>query len=276
MNKNQVMNTLKKYISFFFIISFILLSCSTVPLTDRKQLNLIPTSTMLSMSFQQYDEFLKTNKLSKNQDQTQMVKRVGTRIQKAVEQYFTGKNMSHELRNYNWEFNLIESKEMNAWCMPGGKVAVYTGILPITKDEAGLAVVIGHEIAHAISKHGNERMSHGLITQMGGLAISKALKNKPEQTRNLWMTVFGIGTQVGAILPYSRLHENEADHLGLIFISMAGYNPNTAVEFWERMTKKKGGKAPPEFLSTHPSDETRIRKIKALLPEAMQYYKRSN
>ena len=266
----------KSCISLFLVISFLLLSCSTVPVTGRKQLILVPSSTMRSMSFQQYDEFLNTHKLSNNQEQTQMVKRAGKRIQKAVEEYFAEKNMSHELKNYDWEFNLVENPEVNAWCMPGGKVVVYTGILPITKDEAGLAVVMGHEIAHALAKHGNERVSQGLITQMGGIALSKALEAKPAKTQQLWMAAFGIGAQFGVIFPYSRLHESEADRLGLIFMAMAGYDPNKAVKFWETMAEMKGGQAPPEFMSTHPSDETRIRKIKELIPEAMQYYKKSN
>jgi len=230
---------------------------------------------MLSMSFQQYDEFLKNNKLSNNLQQSQMVKKVGKRIQKAVEQYFSQKNMSHELKNYKWEFNLVENEEVNAWCMPGGKVVVYSGILPVTEDEDGLAVVMGHEIAHAVAKHGNERMSQGLIVQMGGIALSTAFYKHPAETKQLWMTAFGLGAKFGVILPYSRVHENEADHLGLIFMSMAGYDPNRAISFWEAMAKKKGKEAPPEFLSTHPSDEKRIMNIKALIPEAMSYYKKS-
>ena len=204
-----------------------------------------------------------------------MVKRIGKKIQIAVEKYFAQKNLSSELEGYNWEFNLVESKDVNAWCMPGGKVVVYTGILPITRDETGLAVVMGHEIAHAVAEHGNERMSQGLITQFGGLALAKALENKPEETQALWMGAFGLGAQVGVLLPFSRLHESEADHLGLIFMAMAGYDPNQAVNFWQRMAKMKGGQAPPEFLSTHPSDETRINKIKKLLPKAMKYYKQN-
>jgi predicted Zn-dependent protease len=229
---------------------------------------------MLAMSFQEYNEFLKSHKLSTNPEQTQMVKQVGERIQRAVEQYFAQNQSSHELDGYGWEFNLVESDEVNAWCMSGGKVVVYTGILAITQNEAGLATVMGHEIAHAVAKHGNERMSQGLLTQMGGAALSVALAQKPQQTRGLWMTAFGLGAEVGVLLPYSRLHETEADHLGLIFMAMAGYDPNNAVNFWQRMSEKKGAKSPPEFLSTHPTDETRIRKIKALLPEAMQYYAR--
>ncbi len=267
---------LKGNMVFFFILVFVLISCSTVPLTGRKQLNIIPASTMLSMSFQEYDEFLKNNKLSSNQEKTQMVKRVGGNVQKAVEKYFSQRNMSHKLKDYAWEFNLVESDEVNAWAMPGGKVVVYTGILPFTQDETGLAVVMGHEIAHAIAQHGNERFSQGLIAQFGFVALSEALEKKPKETKGLWMQAFGIGAQVGVLLPYSRLQESEADRLGLIFMAMAGYDPNKATNFWQRMAKGKEGKAPPEFLSTHPSDETRIRKIKEALPEAMQYYKKQS
>lgn len=229
---------------------------------------------MISMSLQQYDRFLQENHPSSSQENTRIVRTVGTRIQSAVEGYMSRKKMGDRLEGYKWAFNLVESKEANAWCMPGGKVVVYTGILPITKDEAGLAVVLGHEIAHAIAEHGGERMSQGLLVQMGGLALSEAMREKPEQTRQLWLTAFGAGAQVGAILPFSRLQESEADHLGLIFMGLAGYDPSTAVEFWSRMAKEKGGKAPPEFLSTHPSDETRIKQIKDELPEAMRYYRK--
>lgn len=259
--------------AFLFYISLIL-SCTTVPITGRQQLNIVPASQMISMSFQQYDEFLKTNKLSNDPKQTNLVKGVGLKIQKAVELYFAQKGMSAELNGYAWEFNLVESKDVNAWCMPGGKVVVYTGILPVTKDETGLAVVMGHEIAHAIAEHGSERMSQGLIAEMGGMALATALQEKPEQTQMIWMTAFGLGSQVGVMLPFSRLHESEADHLGLIFMAMAGYNPEKAVAFWERMASMKNGQAPPEFLSTHPSDATRIDNIKALLPEALTYYKK--
>ncbi|MBN1931694.1 MAG: M48 family metallopeptidase [Desulfobacterales bacterium] len=260
---------------FLLITSFCLVACSTVPITGRKQLNIIPGSTLLSMSLQQYDDFLKSHQISTNQSQIQMVKQVGGRIQKAVEQYFAENNMSHQLENYAWEFNLVESEEMNAWCMPGGKVVIYTGILSICKDEAGLAVVMGHEIAHAVAAHGNERMSQSLAVEMGGMALTAALAQKPNETRQIWMTVFGLGTQLGVMLPYSRLHENEADHLGLVFMAMAGYDPQAAVGFWERMSQKKGEKSPPEFLSTHPADKTRIENIKELIPEVMYYYKRS-
>lgn len=245
--------------------------CSTVPITGRSQLNLISSSEMNAMSFQQYDEFLKQNKLSSNKSDVDMIKRVGARIQKSVETYFAQHNLSNELDGYQWEFNLVESNEVNAWCMPGGKVVVYTGILPVAKDETGLAVVMGHEIAHAVAQHGNERMSQGLLQQLGGVALSVALKDQPEMTQNLFMLAYGVGTTVGVMLPFSRTHESEADHLGLIFMAMAGYNPNAAVDFWTRMAANSQG-APPEWLSTHPSNETRIADIKKLIPEAMQYY----
>jgi predicted Zn-dependent protease len=265
---------MRKYaIGITIAAALVVFACSTVPITGRKQLSLIPASEMLSMSYTEYDSVLKTSKLSTNQQQTQLVKKVGGRIQKAVETYFAEKGLSDQLKDYKWEFNLIESDEINAWCMPGGKVVVYTGILPITQNEVGLAVVLGHEISHAVAQHGAERMSQGLLAQLGGAALSVALQNKPAQTRQLWMSVYGVGAQVGVLLPYSRTHESEADHLGLIFMAMAGYDPHEAVTFWERMAAS-GGQKPPEFLSTHPADETRIADIKKELPEAMQYYRK--
>jgi len=254
------------------IVLLLMVACATAPITGRKQLLLIPDSELNAMSFQQYSEFISSNKLSTDKQKTAMVKEVGRKIQGAVEQYFAQQGKSDRLRGYEWEFNLVEDSAVNAWCMPGGKVVVYTGLLPVAKDEAGLAVVMGHEIAHAVANHGNERMSQGLVTQLGGMALSKALETKKEETRNLFLTAFGVGATVGVLLPYSRTQESEADHLGLIFMAMAGYNPNDAVAFWERMAAGKSG-APPEFLSTHPSDQTRIRKIREAIPEAMQYYK---
>jgi predicted Zn-dependent protease len=248
--------------------------CTTVPLTGRQQLSLISSSEMMGMSYQQYDQFLSENKKSQNQAQTAMVKRCGLRVQKAVEAYFAQNNMSEHLQGYKWEFNLVDDPQANAWCMPGGKVVFYTGILPLTQDETGMAVVMGHEIAHAIAEHGNERMSQQMLAQLGGTALSVALQEKPQETQALWMTAYGVGSQVGALLPFSRLQESEADHLGLIFMAMAGYDPSAAVPFWQRMAAQKGGAAPPEFLSTHPSDATRIAKINKLLPDALKYYKK--
>ena len=256
------------------LLAFAVYYCSTVPITGRSQLNLIPALEINALSFQQYDEFLKQNKLSTDANKTAMVKRIGVNVQKAVETYFAQNNLSKELQGYAWDFNLVENPEVNAWRMPGGKVVVYTGILPITQDETGLAVVMGHEIAHAIAQHGGERMSQGLLQELGGMALSVALKDEPELTQNLFMTAYGVGTTIGVMLPFSRTHESEADRLGLIFMSMAGYNPNVAVDFWTRMSQSKGGASPPEFLSTHPSDETRIANIKKHLPEALKYYKK--
>jgi predicted Zn-dependent protease len=254
--------------TLLIVLLLSLSACSTVPITGRSQLNLIPGSSMLSMSLQQYDQFLKEHKVSTDQQQTAIVKRVGTNIQHAVERYFATSGLGQYLNDYRWEFNLVEDPQVNAWCMPGGKVVVYSGILPVAKGDAGLAVVMGHEIAHAIAEHGNERMSQGLLAQLGGVALTTALSTKSAETQQLWMSVYGVGAQYGAILPYGRMQESEADHLGLIFMAMAGYDPNEALTFWERMAAQKGGQAPPEFLSTHPSDATRIENIRRLIPEA--------
>jgi predicted Zn-dependent protease len=250
----------------------LLVACATVPVTGRKQLSMISDGEMQAMSYQQYAEVIAQSKLSDDAEATAMIKRCGQRIQRAVEQYFAEEGIGDHLHGYQWEFNLIESDQVNAWCMPGGKVAFYTGILPVCQDELGVAVVMGHEVAHAIAEHGAERMSQGLLTQMGGMALSEAVKNEPEQTQALWMTAFAVGAQYGAMLPYSRLHESEADHMGLIFMAMAGYDPRAAPEFWERMAAL-GGEKPPELLSTHPSDETRIRNLNEKMPDALQYYR---
>jgi predicted Zn-dependent protease len=270
------MKTLKYFLVVVVIItsSTLFLSCSTVPLTGRSQLNMIPSSEMLTMSFQQYDQFLKENKLSTNQAEVNMVKQTGAKIKQAVEKYMAANKLSDRLKGYNWEFNLVEDDQINAWCMPGGKVVVYTGILPMTQDETGLAVVMAHEIAHAIAEHGNERMSQQLLQQVGAVGLMVAMKDEPAETQAIWLSVYGVGTTVGIMLPYSRTHESEADHLGLIFMAMAGYDPHAAPEFWKRMAASKQGGSPPEFLSTHPSDQTRINDITSWIPEAMKYYKK--
>jgi predicted Zn-dependent protease len=250
-------------------------ACVKAPITGRRQLAIIPESQLLATSFSQYEAFLKEHKPVTSGPEVEMVRRVGGRIQKAVEDYLKRKGEKDRLDGYKWEFNLVDSKEVNAWCMPGGKVVVYTGLLPISKDDTGLAVVLGHEIAHAVAEHGRERMSQGLLAQMGGVALDVAMSSKPSQTRALWGQAYGLGAQFGALLPFSRLQESEADHLGLMFMALAAYNPSEAVPFWERMAAAKSGGAPPEFLSTHPSDQTRIAKIKELLPEAMKKYNKS-
>jgi len=256
------------------VCALFLTSCATVPVTGRSQLNLLPSSSMLSLSTEQYREFLSTNKRSANSSESARVQRVGRKLQTAVQAYFSKRGLSSELSDYSWEFNLIDDNSPNAWCMPGGKIVVYTGILPFSKNDAGLAVVMAHEIAHAVAKHGNERMSQMLLTQMGGMALSSALQSSPQKTRQLWTTAFGVGSQLAVTLPYSRLQEYEADRIGLIFMAMAGYNPNEAIGFWERMSAASQGGKPPEFLSTHPSDASRIRQIKNAIPDAMKYYRK--
>jgi predicted Zn-dependent protease len=257
---------------FTVLLGLFAWSCGTVPITGRRQLNLVPDDQIMAMAASQYDTVLMTSKLSTNKEQTAMIKRCGGRIQKAVESYFQSKGQMAQLAGYEWEFNLIESEEMNAWCMPGGKVAFYTGILPVCKDEAGVAVVMGHEIAHAVAKHGNERMSQAMLAQYGSVALDAALAKNSEGTKQMAATAFGIGATYGALMPFGRKQESEADHLGLIFMAMAGYDPKAAVPFWERMAAGGGGK-PPEILSTHPSDATRIANLNKLMPEALTYYK---
>ena len=257
----------------WLLLLILVVACAKVPITGRSQLNLIPASMLYPMSFEQYDAFLAEHPVSDDAGRVAMVERVGQRLQHAVERFYAERGQRGALRNYAWEFHLVENEQVNAWCMPGGKVVVYTGLLPVAEGEAGLAVVMGHEIAHAIAEHGNERMSQALLTQLGGVALSKALEEKPQETRALFLGAYGVGTQVAVLLPYSRLHESEADHLGMIFMALAGYDPHEAVAFWQRMTAAKSGPAPPEFLSTHPSDQARIENLRELIPEAMDYYR---
>ena len=248
-------------------------TCSVVPFTGRKQLNMLPESEVIAMSLTSYNEFMKENPVSPDRSNAELVRKVGSDIADAVTKYFNENKLASRLEGYKWEFNLVDDKTPNAWCMPGGKVVVYSGILPYTQDQNGLAVVLSHEIAHAVARHGNERMSQTLLAQFGGMALSEALKQKPAETQAIFNTAFGIGAQVGVLLPFSREHELEADKLGLIFMAMAGYDPNAAISFWQRMSAI-GGEKPPEFISTHPSDEKRISKIKAAMPEVMKYYKK--
>jgi predicted Zn-dependent protease len=252
----------------------VLAGCSEVGITGRKQLSFVPASLVTSMSLQQYDQLISQSKLSTDAQATAMVKRVGEKIVQAVEEYTKTHSDKDPFAGYKWEFNLIEDKQVNAFAMPGGKVVVYTGILPATQNEAGLATVIGHEIAHIFANHGGERLSQSLLAQMGEVGLSAALQKQPEQTKSLFMSAYGLGTQVGILLPFSRTQENEADRVGLIFMAMAGYDPHVAVSFWQRMSESsKGQSKPPEFLSTHPADATRIKNIQDLIPEALGYQK---
>ncbi len=252
-----------------------LCACKTVPVTGRKQLNLVPNSMIQALAFSQYDSVVKVSAtLSQNDERAQMVTRTGTKIQQAVEMYMQQNNMSKEIKNFKWEYNTINENIINAWCMPGGKVVVYTGLLPVTQNETALAVVMGHEIAHAIARHGNERMSTGLLIGFGGLVLEEALKEKKQETQLLFLGLYMVGSKLAVELPNSRMQETEADKLGLIFMSMAGYNPEEAIPFWRRMAAENKGSKLPQFLSTHPGDETRIKKLTELLPGIKaQYYK---
>lgn len=251
---------------------FMAAACSTVPITGRRQLSLVSDAEMNAMAATEYQKVLASSKVVSSGPQAAMVQRVGKRIEQAVETYFRQQNQQSQLEGYAWEYHLLEDKQENAWCMPGGKVAVYTGILPITQDETGLAVVLGHEIAHAVAKHSSERMSQQMATQNLGGVLSAAVGQNPTGTQNVFLQAVGLGSQLG-LLKYGRSQESEADHLGLIFMAMAGYNPDKAVEFWQRMDAREGGASPPEFLSTHPSNGTRVANIQRELPEARKYYK---
>ncbi|MDD3742125.1 MAG: M48 family metallopeptidase [Lentimicrobiaceae bacterium] len=247
-------------------------SCSKVPITGRRQFNVVPDNMITEMSLSSYNQFLSEhNVVPASNDQVKMLRRVGQRISTAVEDYFRNNGMADAVKGYKWEFNLVESPEVNAWAMPGGKVVFYTGILPLTKDEAGIAVVMGHEIAHAVVNHGGERMSQQLAIALGGVTLDVALQKEPDLTRNIFNTVYGVGSQLGT-LAYSRTHEYEADKLGMVFMAMAGYDPHRAASFWQEMAAL-GGQAPPEFLSTHPSNANRIKEINKYMPTAMKYFR---
>lgn len=248
-------------------------ACSTVPITGRRQLDLVSTSQLQTMSQDTYRQFMKEHEVVVGTPEARMVKTVGARIRDAVNRYLAKIGRSDIVQGYDWEFNLIKDDSANAWALPGGKVAVYAGILPVARNETGLAVVMGHEVAHVIAQHGSERMSQALLTQLGGAALSVALSDEPAGTQQWFMAAYGLGAQVGILLPYSRLHEAEADRLGLIFMALAGYDPREAVDFWQRMKKKSESGGPPQFLSTHPSYASRIENLKDHMPEAMRYYR---
>ena len=265
---------LMKKIFYLLLCAFILAGCALNLITGRKQLSLVKESDLWLMAVSQYNTFLKENKVlsSGTSRDAAMVDRVGARIANAITKYYSSEEKKSVLEGYSWEFNTIDDKKViNAWCMPGGKVVVYSGLLPVTQNETALAIVIGHEIAHSIAKHGNERMSQAMVQQMGGMALEVALAQKPQETQDLFMSTYGIGSQLGAMLPWSRQQETEADQYGLIFCAMAGYDPREAIPFWQRMSETGGG-SPPEFLSTHPSDATRLRKLNQFMPEALKYY----
>lgn len=248
-------------------------ACATVPITGRRQMNLIGESTVMGMAEGQYRGVMDSSRVVSDSDpRTQMVKRCGDRIAKAATSYLQDNKLGDRVKGFQWEFNLIDESTVNAWCMPGGKVAFYTGILPVTQDETGMAVVMGHEVAHAIARHGNERMSQGLALQGIGMSFEVLTSENPGLARDIFLQSIGVGGQLG-ILKYSRTHETEADKMGLIFMALAGYDPREAPKFWERMSAGSEGQAPPELLSTHPSDATRIRDLESYMPEALKYFR---
>lgn len=253
------------------ILAFLIAGCSTVALTGRRQLHLVSDEEVMSLSRQSFNEYMKTARPSANALNTAMVVRVGTRIANAVEEYLRSNGRADDIQQFAWEFHLVQDATPNAFCMPGGKIVVNEGILPYTQTENGLAIVLGHEVAHAVAKHSAERISQQMLVNYGGAALGVVLQDRSELTQTIAQQVYGLGSQVGIILPYSRLNESEADRMGLVFAAMAGYNPQEAIPFWQRMSANSAHV--PEFLSTHPSDNSRIRRLQELMPEAMKYYK---
>ena len=260
-----------KYSIVAIVVLLSLAQCSKVPITDRRQVNLLPESELIAMSMTQYRDFFKKNPMvSQSNINAAMVKRIGNKMATAVQSHLETLGMEKRIKGYQWEFNLVNDKTVNAWCMPGGKVVVYSGIMDVAINEAGLAVVMGHEIAHAIARHGNERMSQALLLQGLGTVLDIATTDKPNLTRNIFLQSYGVGSTLG-LLAFSRKNESEADRMGLVFMAIAGYDPQEAVGFWERMAAQ-GGSNMPEFMRTHPSDAKRIAQIKEYLYEAMNYY----
>lgn len=265
------MKIFKNKLLIYFLLTLFVGACSTVPITNRKSLKLLPSSMMLSMSLESYNEFLHQNTPLPAQDErVEMVRNVGSQISSSVEQFLRENDLAKRIDEFKWEFNVVEDQNINAWCMPGGKIVFYTGILPITQNADGVAVVMGHEIAHAVAQHGNERMTQQLAIYVGAVSLDIALQEQPETTREVFLMSYGVASQLGS-LKYSRVHEYEADKLGMVFMAKAGYNPAGAIEFWKRMSAQ-GGSKPPEFLSTHPNDDNRVKALQEFLPEAMKYY----
>ncbi len=265
---------MKKYYLLFIALCLFIVACTTNAITGRSQLSLVSEESLQQEAVSQYRSFLSQNQVvsSSNNKDAEMVKRVGIRIASAITKYFSDKGAGNELAGYKWEFNLVKSDEVNAWCMPGGKVVVYTGLLNVTQNEAALAIVLGHEITHAVAHHGQERISQELLAQGLDVVGNIFTANNPK-ANDIFNAVFAPSAQIGVLLPNSRNQELEADHYGLIFSAMAGYNPQEAIPFWTRMSKLKSGQnQPPEFLSTHPLDSKRIEKLKGYMPEALKYY----
>lgn len=250
-----------------FVVGILALSCAKNPFTGKSTMAFVPNNQIFPSAFQQYNQFLSENKVIKGTADAKRIETIGMKIKVASERWLTANGNADYLKDYAWEYNLVDSKEVNAWCMPGGKIVFYTGILPICKDDAGIAAVMGHEVAHALANHGQQRMSAQMGQQAGGLILAIATGKASEKDQALAMQAYGVGSQLGVMLPFSRKHESEADMIGLTLMAIAGYDPINAVKVWERMSAQ-GGQAPPEILSTHPSNQTRINELTALLPQA--------
>ena len=262
---------------FSFILALALfLSCATNPFTGKKTMALPGTenSSLFPMSFAQYDKFLTEHKVVKETSDAQMIKRVGERISAAAETWLNANGYQGYLKDYQWDYNLVDDSTVNAWCMPGGKIVFYTGILPIAKGETGVAAIMGHEVAHALANHGQQRMSAGMLQQIGAMGVAVGTSKEDSKTQEAWMQAFGVGSTVLGTLPFSRAHETQADRIGLMLMAVAGYNPDEAAELWKRMKANSGGQAPPEFMSTHPSNDTRIKNLQEWAPGAKEEAKK--
>lgn len=257
-----------KKIILLTVAVFTVFSCVTNPFTGKKDLNFVSNSELFPSAFQQYGSFLKENKVVTGTADAKKIETIGVKIKDAAQKYLTSLGQPDYLKDYKWEYKLVDDKAVNAWCMPGGKIVVYTGILPITKDDAGLATVMGHEVSHALANHGAQRMSASQLHALGAVGVAVATSKQTPEKQQMWQQYYGIGSQMGVMLPFSRGHETEADKIGLVLMAIAGYNPEQAILFWGRMSANSNGQAPPEFMSTHPSDATRIANLKALIPEA--------
>ncbi len=263
-----------KRIFFGVSIVLVVVACKTNPFTGKKIMNAYSNDQLFPMAFQQYDQFLTENKVIKNTKEADMIVRVGERIAIAAERWLNANGYEGYLKDYKWEYNLVDDETVNAWCMPGGKIVFYTGILPVAKNETAIAAIMGHEVAHALADHGGQRMTAGTLQQVGGAAVAVATSGQTQEKQALWMQAYGMGSQVGGMLPFSRSHETEADKIGLVLMAIAGYNPDEASKLWERMKAKSGGQAPPEILSTHPSNDSRISNLKELAPTAKEEAKK--
>jgi len=261
------MKNIKKLALFLVVLVFS--TCATNPLTGKKTMAFVNNSSLFPESFAEYQQFINENTVIKNTPEADMVTRVGSRLANAAQRWLESEGNSHYLDDYRWEYNLVDDKTVNAWCMPGGKIVIYTGILPVTKTEEGLAVVMGHEIAHALLNHGQQRVSAGMLQQLGALGVAVLTSGASEGFQSVSMLGYSLGSSLLGTLPFSRDNESEADHYGLTLMAIAGYNPDEAVPFWERMAALGGGGSP-EFLSTHPSDSTRIRQLNSWNSEAKQ------